>query len=52
MLKSYFVKFWTKNGQMTGMTISAYNALDAQMYAEKLPDFGTLAEYPQEIGAN
>ncbi len=49
MLKQYFIKFWTKSGQMTGMTISAYNALDAKNYAEKLPDFATLAEYPQEI---
>ena len=50
MLKSYFVKFWTKSGQVSGMTISAYSALDARMYAEKLPDFGTLMEYPVEIG--
>ena len=51
MMKSYFVKFWTKTGQITGMTISAYNALDARMYAESLPDFGTLCEYPVEVGA-
>lgn len=50
MMKSYFVKFWNKTGQIVGMTISAYNALDARMYAENLPEFGTLCEYPVEVG--
>lgn len=49
MLKNYFVKYWTKSGQLTGMNISAYSGLDARSYAEKLPDFGTLAQYPQEV---
>ena len=50
MLKNYFVKYWTKSGQMAGMNVSAYNALDAKMYAEQLPDFGTAVNQPKEIG--
>lgn len=49
MLKNYFIKYWTKSGQVAGMNISAYSGLDAKIYAEQLPDFGTLMQYPQEV---
>ena len=49
MLKQYFVQFWNTQGQKVGMNISAYSALDAKMYAEHLPEFKTLVNYPKEV---
>lgn len=49
MLKQYYVTFWNNSGQKVGMTISAQSALDARSYAECLPEFKTLCEYPREI---
>ena len=50
MMKMYYVSYWTQSGQKVGMNISAYSALDAKMYAEHLPDFKTLCNYPQVVG--
>lgn len=49
MMNTYYVKYWTKDGRVVGMQISAYSALDAKLYAEKLPDFKTLSGYPQKV---
>lgn len=49
MLKQYYVEFWNMNGQKVGLQISAYSALDAKMYAEKMPEFKALAKYPQAV---
>ena len=46
-MKPYFVTFWNLQGQKVGMTIHAQSALDAKMYAEHLPEFKTLIQYPQ-----
>lgn len=49
MLKNYFVSYWTTDGRKVGMQVSAYSALDAKQYAESLPQFKTLVQYPQPI---
>ena len=49
MMKMYYVSYWTQSGQKVGMNVSAYSALDAKMYAEHLPDFKTLCNYPQAV---
>ena len=49
MLKQYYVSYWTVSGQKVGMNVSAYSALDAKMYAEKLPDFKSMCNYPQAV---
>lgn len=49
MLKTYYVEYYTEDGKKAGMQISAYTALDAKFYAEKMPGFRSLANYPQEI---
>lgn len=49
MLKQYYVEFYNTSGQKVGMQISAYSALDAKMYAEKMPEFRTLSKYPQQV---
>lgn len=49
MLKAYYVTFWNNQNQKVGMTIHAQSALDAKFYAEKLPDFKTLIQYPQAV---
>lgn len=48
-MKTYYVEYYTQSGKKVGMQISAYTALDAKFYAEKLPDFRSLANYPQEV---
>lgn len=50
MLKQYFVEFWNKQNQKVGIQLSAYSALDAKMYAEKMPEFRTLCNYPKLVG--
>ena len=52
MLKNYFVSYWTLDGQKVGMQISAFNTTDAKVYAENMPNFGSLCDYPQEVGGN
>ena len=49
MLKSYFVSYWNTQGQRVGMTVHAQSALDARIYAEHLPEFKTLIDYPKEV---
>ena len=49
MLKNYFVSYWTTDGRKVGMQVSAYSALDAKQYAESLPQFKTLVQYPQPV---
>ncbi len=49
MLKQYYVTYWNTQGQKVGMTISAYSALDAKQYAESLPEFKTMCNYPQPV---
>ena len=49
MLKQYYVEFWNTQNQRIGIQISAQSALDAKMYAEKLPDFQTLVRYPEPV---
>ena len=49
MMKQFYFEFWNTNGQKIGMQVSAYTALDAKIYAEKMPEFKTLAKYPQAV---
>ena len=49
MIKQYYVEYWTTTGQRVGITISAQCGLDAKLYAEKMPDFRTLVNYPKEV---
>ena len=49
MLKKYLVYFWNQQNQKVGMTIHAQSALDAKKYAEAMPEYKTLIQYPQEI---
>ena len=49
MLQQYFVTYWNTKGQKVGMTIAAQSALDARIYAESLPEFKTLIQYPQAV---
>lgn len=49
MLKPYLVYFWNQQNQKVGMTIHAQSALDAKFYAERLPEFKTLIQYPQAL---
>ena len=48
-MRQFKIEYWTTNGRRVGMTISAYSALDAKMYAESLPDFRNMANYPQPV---
>jgi hypothetical protein len=48
-MKKYYVEYYTENGKKVGMQISAYTALDAKFYAEKMPGFRSMANYPTEI---
>lgn len=50
MLKQFYVEYWTKEGRRVGTNISALSSLDAKFYAEKLPDFKSMANYPQLVG--
>ena len=49
MLKRYYVEFLNQRGQKVGMTISAQSALDAKYYAEKMPDFKCMVNYPTAV---
>ena len=49
MLNQYYVEYWNKQNQKVGMNISAYSALDAKIYAEKMPEFRTMANYPVKV---
>ena len=49
VLKPYLVYFWNQQNQKVGMTIHAQSALDAKFYAERLPEFKTLIQYPQAL---
>ena len=49
MLKQYYVEYWNTKNQKVGMTISAQSALDAKYYAEKMPEFKCMVNYPTAI---
>ncbi len=49
-LKQYVVKFWTTDGQLTSMVIGAMNAAAAIEIACNLPNFDSIAGYPEEVG--
>lgn len=48
-MKRYYVEYYTESGRKVGFEISAYTAIDAKLYAEKMPDFKCLANYPVEV---
>ena len=49
MLKQYYVEYWNQRGQKVGMNISAQSALDAKIYAESLPEFKCMVNYPTAV---
>lgn len=48
-LKQYKVSFWTTDGQLTSMIVGALNGSCAIDIARSLPNFDTLAGYPEEV---
>lgn len=48
-MRQFKVEYWTNSGRRVGMTISAFTALDAKLYAESLPDFDRMANYPTPV---
>ena len=48
-LKQYVVRFWTTSGELTSMVIGAMNGSCAIDIAQSLPNFDTLAGYPEEV---
>ena len=48
-LKQYVVRFWTTSGQLTSMVIGAMNAAAAIDIAMNLPNFDSIAGYPEEM---
>ena len=49
MLKQFYVEYYTTDGQRVGTTISAFTALDAKLYAESMPKFRSMANYPRPV---
>lgn len=52
MMDLFKVEYWTKDGTKVGMQISAYSSCDALRYAEQMPNYDTLAVYPEKISDN
>lgn len=48
-LKQYVVRFWTTSGQLTSMVIGAMNVASAIDIAMNLPNFDSIAGYPEEM---
>lgn len=48
-MKQWYVEYYTKDGRRVGMNISAWTSLDAKSYAEKLPDFDRMFNYPVPV---
>lgn len=38
-MNNYFVRYWTKDGSLADITVSAYSAMDAQRFVENMPNF-------------
>ncbi len=38
-MNEYTVKYWTKNGSIVAIRVSAWSAMEAQAFAEALPNF-------------
>lgn len=49
-MKMWYVEYITKDNQRIGMQISARTSLDAKMFAEKLPNYARMFNYPQQVG--
>lgn len=45
MMPRWYVEYYTKDNRRVGITISAWTALDARAYAEKMPDFAQFHRY-------
>ncbi len=41
-MKEYTVKYWTKEGFVVAIKVSAYSAGDAQRFVEGMPNFANL----------
>ena len=48
-MNTYLIKFYTSDGRVAGIQISAYTAQDAIRYAENMPDFTALCGYPEQV---
>lgn len=48
-MNTYLVKYYTPDGRVAGIQISAYTAQDAIRYAEGLPGFTALMGYPEQV---
>jgi len=41
-MNNYFVKYWTTEGQIVGITVSANSSMQAQEFAEAMPNFSSI----------
>ena len=48
-MNTYLVKYYTHNGRIVGVQVTAYTAQDAICYAERMPDFVALSGYPEQL---
>jgi len=49
MLKNYFVKYWTKEGSIVGVNVSALSEFSALDYVKQYPNFGSMLDFPVEV---
>ena len=49
MMNEYYVEYYTKDWKKVGIRVSAYTSIDARAYAEKMPDFKQMANYPEKV---
>ena len=49
MMDTYVVEYYTKDGSRVGVQVQAYSSYDAQRYAEQMPNYETMASFPEKI---
>ena len=52
MMDTYHIEYWTKDGTRVGMNFAAYCSQDVIRYAEQMPNYDLLAEFPTKITNN
>lgn len=41
-MNTYFVRYWTVQGHIIGLTVSAWSAMQAQEFVQNMPDFSSI----------
>ena len=49
MMDTYRIEYYTKDGRRIGIQISAYSSVDAQRYAEQMPNYDYMVSYPEKV---